>query len=735
MGKSKPRSPKAQVQAQAPTPRPEAEVFADLADLCAQPGYVHVVAHLCFRDNTVLYASKLKADDMQAMFSPSRLNRPEMTTLIGLMVKGPIDWTLQPPAVAQRLIDRSDALMAELHDCLNMEAMELLIAEAKSGGAANPFATGKGLREPIFYCAESAYIFQFLDYAVRKYAPDNGWLAEHRGFTIEQARAVVDAVEQVQSDRMAALRSTMPRSHPDTWTLLPAFCVSVEEVSKKAAMPADLVATTLAAFTLADENRNAGFASISDFNALSATPLIRTPDGEFLSLQNYAIAEALYDTPFYWMVQDKQYSSTLSEHRGAFTEDLVAEKLSSVFGRDRVFRNVDLYVSREKIGEIDVLVVWGDRAIVVQAKSKRLTVAARKGNDLQIHDDFGKAVQAAYDQATRCAGHLGKSGVRAEQAGVYLDLPSGVKHIYALCVVSDHYPALSFQVKQFLRTRVVERLNPPLITDVFTVEVLTEFLRSPLHFLSYIDRRAQYDEQLLAAHELTTLAYHLKKNLWVEPEVGIFALQDDLTADLDVAMAVRRFGIEGEATPPGILTNLQGTIVGRMVDEICARNEPAAIDLGFHLLSLSGPAAADLSRTIATVAAQARGDGKGHDVTWGFGDRGIGITVDVNSYPDRVAEPRLLAYCESRKYANRAASWLGVCLNPADTGIRFAFSLTEPWIQNEDMDRATAGMKMPIPLEPGEATLVARRNAPSKAGRNDPCPCGSGLKFKRCCLS
>lgn len=23
---------------------------------------------------------------------------------------------------------------------------------------------------------------------------------------------------------------------------------------------------------------------------------------------------------------------------------------------------------------------------------------------------------------------------------------------------------------------------------------------------------------------------------------------------------------------------------------------------------------------------------------------------------------------------------------------------------------------------------------PSKPGRNDPCPCGSGLKYKKCCL-
>ena len=44
----------------------------------------------------------------------------------------------------------------------------------------------------------------------------------------------------------------------------------------------------------------------------------------------------------------------------------------------------------KKVGEIDVLVIFGDRAIVLQAKSKRLTLEARKGNDNQIKDDFKK---------------------------------------------------------------------------------------------------------------------------------------------------------------------------------------------------------------------------------------------------------------------------------------------------------------------------------------------------------
>lgn len=30
--------------------------------------------------------------------------------------------------------------------------------------------------------------------------------------------------------------------------------------------------------------------------------------------------------------------------------------------------------------------------------------------------------------------------------------------------------------------------------------------------------------------------------------------------------------------------------------------------------------------------------------------------------------------------------------------------------------------------------ITYRTDAASKTGRNEPCPCGSGLKFKKCCL-
>jgi len=57
--------------------RVEREVFADLAELCCRPGYVHAVAAICFRDNEIPYAGAIKEADIRRMFSPSRLIRTD----------------------------------------------------------------------------------------------------------------------------------------------------------------------------------------------------------------------------------------------------------------------------------------------------------------------------------------------------------------------------------------------------------------------------------------------------------------------------------------------------------------------------------------------------------------------------------------------------------------------------------------------------------------------------------
>lgn len=63
--------------------RSEQAIFDELAQLCVSPGYVHAIAYLCFRDNMIRYSGEMKAEDMQHLFSKSRLIRTETSLLSG----------------------------------------------------------------------------------------------------------------------------------------------------------------------------------------------------------------------------------------------------------------------------------------------------------------------------------------------------------------------------------------------------------------------------------------------------------------------------------------------------------------------------------------------------------------------------------------------------------------------------------------------------------------------------
>jgi hypothetical protein len=425
-----------------------------------------------------------------------------------------------------------------------------------------------------------------------------------------------------------------------------------------------------------------------------------------------------------------QLEITTYGHATDYSDGLLA-RLEAVFGERAVFSNVRIPEAKGKdAGEIDTLVLFGNRAIVVQAKSKRLTLEARKGNDSLIRDDFKKSVQDSYDQALTCAAVLATAGqTLIANDGAEIRVPEKLKKIYLLSVVSDHYPALSFQARQFLKYETNSIIQPPFVLDIFTLDTMAEMLDTPLYFLSYVDRRANYQEKVHAFHELTILSYHLKWNLWFDKKYDFVQLGDDFVADLDVAMTVRREGAAGERTPDGILTRVKGTRVGEIVRTIESRPDPGTINLGFALLTLGEETVVNLSHTIDRMARQSGLDGRNHDLTMPMGGSGEGLTVHCNTDPVATAGPKLESHCLLRKYKAKATRWYGICIAP-DTSLRFGFSLDFVWKHDKKMEDILSALPR-SGLSVDMTTPDGRRH---KIGRNDPCPCGSGRKYKKCCL-
>lgn len=717
-----------------PTQRSEAEVFEELKILTAQPGYVHAVAGICYRDNLVSFQGEYKASDLEYLSDRKRLNRNEINTLLGLMMRQPMDLTEVDEGTLRAYSSRTDALLGELHDAMTGLTLGELMSQAQKGAAIDDFWQGAMMKEPIFYGSESAYSFQYRDFFAEKHAPDDEWLKRVKGFSSAQAlqvaRAMCSLMDARATNGTGLTGKTKPGEIPAS-SVLDIFEFNAQEITQRSGQGIDVVEAVFDALTFS--GNNGLFKEIGDFNQVAATPLLPTGRGSVVLFSHYSIYESLYESPFFWMNLDEGYKQHASDNRGAFIEQFSRRRLASVFGKANVFTNVNLFEGKRIVAEADVLVIFGDRIIIVQAKAKKLTLAARKGNDGQIKADFAAAVQKAYDQGAECATAINSGKCRLEDdRGQAVVLPTQIKEIYPFCVVSDHYPALAFQASQYLKYDSDEILRPPFVMDVFLLDVLAEMLDTPLRFLSYVRMRLETSHKLMMGHELTALAYHLRCNLSLDDEFNLVILEDSIAADLDTAMAVRREGLPGKRVPEGILTKMRGTFYERLVEQIERRPDPAVLELGFTLLSMGEEACNTVHKAIEGLIKMSKMDGKRHDFVLGMSDPGTGICFHCNPTPSQEAARSLEVHCAKRKYALRAAKWYGVSVG-LDGEIQFGTTLSSPWERSPEMDELTKDMKSSSPLG-RTIKAMERKLVPRKHGRNDSCPCGSGKKYKKCCL-
>ena len=222
----------------------------------------------------------------------------------------------------------------------------------------------------------------------------------------------------------------------------------------------------------------------------------------------------------------------------------------------------------------------------------------------------------------------------------------------------------------------------PFVTDIFTLDVLTEMLESPLQLLSYIDRRTGYADRIVTGHELNILGYHLCHNLWISPDVTDIYLYDDVASSLNAAMSVRREGLPGERTPQGILTITKGTAYESVIKQIDNDPRSELVDLGLMLLRMSSKAAASFSKGIEYVRSAAQKSGRVHDVTLGDG-LGCGVTVQSSSLAKSTALPVLNRQVRVNKYRHKATSWFGIAIDPYSGQVFYCLHEKGEWKQDQ----------------------------------------------------
>jgi hypothetical protein len=136
-----------------------------------------------------------------------------------------------------------------------------------------------------------------------------------------------------------------------------------------------------------------------------------------------------------------------------------------------------------------------------------------------------------------------------------------------------------------------------------------------------------------------------------------------------------------------------------------------------------------VNQAIDTLRRKGAADRQNHDFSAFFSEVDAGITIHCNDDDLDFAKDRLFGHCSLRKYAQKAKRWFGLIISAQTGNLRAGLQLDAAWERDANLDQVTKEMSPGISMRQLRSEL-----RPKKIGRNDPCMCGSGRKYKKCCL-
>ena len=661
-----------------PQSRSTAEIFEDLRILCRETGFLHAISAVVFRDTFIAVdqSGEVQLDEEQR-FSRSRLNNNELMLLVGLLVQSGSRNVFEEVANTEALVTRADKLLEEFHAALEQPLKQTL---QKPHSADLYRATfGDFAREAIYYGAESAFNLQWTQFARERYRNDLNWLLSSKGISIrpiiEIATYIKDRVN-LQTTVLINFREN-PEAPPNPSDISSALVIDrqmlIEEFGQKTSRFLDL-------FSIPINNSNASFDQAFAFNEVNVRPIINL--GQFLYIPNsFRLSESIYDSPYYWMLEDTDYKDIASKHRGEFLERTIERMLRNVFGDEHVHSNVVIRRKKSEIAaEADVLVTFGEFVIVIQAKSKRLTLRARSGDPNKIKDDFSSAVQAAYDQAITFIDLLA-SGAQYEIGPNQIRKFELPVRAFPIVVLSDHFPSQISLSHQLIN---VNQDGFPAIIDIFFLDCITRLLNNPIDILYYMQQRTRFFHKTVSDSEYNLLGYHMKHKLYVPDETDAIMIDRSFATDIDDYFFAQE---AGQPTSMDFVT-LEDRMVVPEIAQIVSflrSGSPELAGAAIELLDFSSDALQKIANNIEIFRSEVKAGKafKAFSIETHYGGISYVVARIIDSRTKQLAE----AVAHRHKYKFKRDRWY-ILLDSVDSPnvIDGVLSILDKWTESKEFE-------------------------------------------------
>lgn len=472
------------------------DTIAELNALIKGYDFIYVIAQIACED--FLISTK----DYRPKSANEKLNENEFLFVLGLWIKN---------------IDKESSFNS-FDDILNVtnrlrELMEQLhytfLHIPKSNDSYSfefPFKNvdGNWLKESFFYTGAGAYDLQIIQFIEHKYRFDREWILTNKKVDINLFMSFFIDVKRIAIRHIASLLESLhTRSARKSFLNADLFTInknSLVRINPAYALIIDEFSFLITAPINVDIN------DIGDYNPVSSKPIIKLDDSHLFIPNLPLLATALYETPYYWISEDKDYYEHYGKNnRGKAAEEITHKLLARVFSDDATYKNVEIRKnSKAVIAEIDVLSIYDNTAIITQVKSKRLTERAKRGDEASIQKDFLQAVKKAYEQAERSEKAILNNENKCLYKKSQVDITS-IDNCIKLSITLDFFPAVDNIAKRELG--VSAQL---LALSIFDLDMLTTYIPNPEKLIGYFKYRSTHRGFLQTDNEACYLAFYLQ---------------------------------------------------------------------------------------------------------------------------------------------------------------------------------------------------------------------------------
>lgn len=434
------------------------------------------------------------------------------------------------------------------------------------------------------------------------------------------------------------------------------------------------------------------------------------------------------DSNYYQNIYQKKRANYLENKALKYLKNILPE--AKVYGK--LFYNIEENGKINRV-ETDGLILYDDNLFIIETKAGTLSTSARRGSLKRIKRNITELIDNAYNQALRTKEYIVKTPkptfeYKNGYKAIVIKNKDKYRNIYLINITLQNLGVISTHLNYLKGLNLIQGKEWPWSVFINDLRVISEIIEFPSVFLYFLQQRIRANDypQFRSMDELDFLMFYFYEGLYFKDSVlqniDIY-IPRGYTEDLD-----RYYDFIAGRVSSGEKPKLK---IPKEYKELITNIESTG-KYGFTkvtttLLSFDLESKKELLNSLNKAINKSQKEDKDYDVIMGFGEDKMGLMLSVSTNRKNDFWNKIDNYCKLKMYQTRFKEWILITVDINRDGKRaLNFRIYDKkWEYDSTMEEKLNEYK--------KRKMAEFNRTGQKIGRNDPCPCGSGLKYKKCC--